>query len=292
MGHDVDDLDLQILRLLQVDGRASNVEMARRLGVAESTVRKRLDRLLQEEVLRVVALPNLEKVGLPVEVLCFLQVSPAALKEVAAHLGRLPPVRSLRYTTGEYQLVLEACFPGEEALHEFLNERLSALPGIVRVSTAQVLHAAKRQEAWRLPQETLPLVLIVDDDPDFVETTRLVLEREGHRVASAAYGREALEKMRRQTPDLVILDVMMRGVLDGVSVTEAMYDDEGLTEVPILMVSSIPNSPYAEMFPTEGALHVDGFLTKPVSPEKLLAETQRLLAQSGRVRSAAEAAFH
>ncbi|MGQ9585699.1 MAG: response regulator [Anaerolineae bacterium] len=282
MTEEVDDLDLAIIGLLQEDGRVPNVEVARALGVAESTVRKRLDRLLQNGVLRVVAVPNLPKVGLPVEVLVWLQVSPAGVKEVASRLRNLPEVRTLRFTTGEYQLTLEACFPSQEALHAFLNERLSTLPGTVRMSTAQVLHTEKRSEEWRLPRRTRPLVLVVDDDPDFVETTRWVLEREGHQVDSAADGREALERMRRRTPDVVVLDVMMRGVLDGVSVSEAMQRDEKLMEVPVVMVSSIPDSPYAEMFPTDRSLHMDAFLTKPVSPERLAGEVQKLLALVGR----------
>ncbi|NLG27169.1 MAG: response regulator [Chloroflexi bacterium] len=58
-------------------------------------------------------------------------------------------------------------------------------------------------------------ILVVDDDPDFVEATRLVLNRSGHEVLSAADGDEGLERVRADRPDLIILDVIMKTVLDG-----------------------------------------------------------------------------
>ncbi|MBC7256762.1 MAG: response regulator, partial [Chloroflexi bacterium] len=55
-------------------------------------------------------------------------------------------------------------------------------------------------------------ILIVDDDPDFVETTRLVLESAGHEVVSAADGDEGLKRVAQEKPDLVILDIIMKTV--------------------------------------------------------------------------------
>lgn len=279
MPDSVDELDLQIITLLQGDGRMSNVEIARALGIAESTVRKRLERLLQNGTVRIVAIPDLSKVGWPVRVLLSLQVSPAQVREVAHRLAALPEVISLHFTTGEYQLAAEACFPSESALHTFLSERLPSLHGVVRLTSAQVLQTVKGCETWRLPPPAPPTVLVVDDDPDFVEVTRIVLRAEGLEVHSAMSGQEALQAMRTNPPDLVILDVMMEGILDGVRVSDALRQDERLSRIPVLMVSSIPQSPYAEMFPTDGALHIDGFLTKPVSPDRLAREVKRLLAR-------------
>ena len=290
MPDSVDELDLQIIALLQEDGRMSNVEIARALGIAESTVRKRLERLLQNGTVRIVAIPDLPKVGRPVRVLLSLQVSPAWVREVARRLAALPEVISLHFTTGEYQLAAEACFPSERALHAFLSERLSSLQGVVRLTSAQVLQTVKGRETWRLPPPAPPTVLVVDDDPDFVEVTRIALKAEGFDVQSAVSGQEALQAMQASPPDVVILDVMMRGILDGVRVSDAMRQDERLARIPVLMVSSIPESPYAEMFPTDGALHVDGFLTKPVPPERLVDEVRRLLARD-RASPAREAAY-
>ena len=67
-------------------------------------------------------------------------------------------------------------------------------------------------------------VLVVDDDADFVEIVRTIL-KEHYDITTAANGKQALSQMRKQKPDLVLLDVMMSYVLDGLDVTEAMNQD-------------------------------------------------------------------
>ena len=120
-------------------------------------------------------------------------------------------------------------------------------------------------------------ILVVDDDPDFVEFTRIVLEREGHTVVSAAGGGEALDKIAEDTPDLIVLDVIMDTVLDGLSVSQELGEHEDYKQVPIIMITSIANTDYAELFPTDEYVHLDTFLTKPVAPERLVKEVNRLL---------------
>jgi CheY-like chemotaxis protein len=118
-------------------------------------------------------------------------------------------------------------------------------------------------------------ILIVDDDPDFVKATRIVLEGEGYQVNSAAGGKEGFQKMLDQKPDLVILDVMMDTVLDGVTITRKMHNDQTTTKIPILMVTSIANTDYAELFPTDEYIHIEAFLSKPIDPENLIKKVRR-----------------
>jgi CheY-like chemotaxis protein len=120
-------------------------------------------------------------------------------------------------------------------------------------------------------------ILVVDDDPDFVETTRIVLEREGHTIASAAGGGEALDKIAEDTPDLIILDVIMDSVLEGLSVSRELSQHSDYRDIPIVMITSIPDTDYAELFPTDEYVHLDTFLTKPVAPDRLVKEVDRLL---------------
>ena len=120
-------------------------------------------------------------------------------------------------------------------------------------------------------------ILVVDDDPDFVESTRLVLEPQGYEVISAANSDEGLAKVQEEKPDLVILDVVMTTVLDGLQMSQRMHDDIALRDIPILMVTSIANIDYAALFPTDEAIHIDAFLSKPVSPDRLFIEVGRLL---------------
>lgn len=131
----------------------------------------------------------------------------------------------------------------------------------------------------------MTVILVVDDDPDFVETTRLVLERAGYRVISAADGDEGLAVARAQKPDLVILDVIMKTVLDGLSMSQQMAQDPEQRRVPILMVTSIANSDYAALFPTDEYIHIDDFVSKPIAPAELLRRVDALLTRAGVARS-------
>jgi CheY-like chemotaxis protein len=120
-------------------------------------------------------------------------------------------------------------------------------------------------------------VLVIDDDPDFVEATRLVLVSGGYEVVSAADGDEGLAMVHQEKPDLVILDVIMDTVLDGLNVSRELADDPEHRDMPILMVTSIANSDYAALFPTDEYIHIDDFVSKPIAPQDLLKRVKRLL---------------
>ena len=120
-------------------------------------------------------------------------------------------------------------------------------------------------------------ILIADDDPDFVQIISTILRSEGHKVASAKDGEQALRMMREEKVDLILLDVMMASTLDGVGVAHEMQGDPSLKDIPIVMISSIISSPHASMFPTDEYIAIDNFLSKPVAPGKLLSEVKRLL---------------
>ena len=75
-------------------------------------------------------------------------------------------------------------------------------------------------------------ILIVDDDPDFVAATRVVLEKEGHQVIHAPNGDIGYTRTKKEQPDLMILDVIMDSVLDGVATSERIHDDPELRDTP------------------------------------------------------------
>lgn len=120
-------------------------------------------------------------------------------------------------------------------------------------------------------------ILVVDDDPDFVEAMRLTLEPNGYQVISAASGDEGLAKVKSEQPDLVILDVIMASVLDGLQMSQRMQENPEHKRIPVLMVTSIANTDYAALFPTDEYIHIDGFLSKPVAPDVLLKRVSELL---------------
>jgi CheY-like chemotaxis protein len=123
-------------------------------------------------------------------------------------------------------------------------------------------------------------ILVVDDDSDFQNATRIVLEKEGHTIIAAKNGDEGYQRAQKDHPDLVILDVMMDSVLDGVSMSQQMHDDDSTREIPILMVTSIANTDYAELFPTDEYIHIRGFMSKPIVPAKLIKQVNKLLPKS------------
>ncbi len=120
-------------------------------------------------------------------------------------------------------------------------------------------------------------ILVVDDDPDFVEIMRTILTSRGYRVLSAANGAQAMQQIAAAQPDLMILDIMMSTVLDGYLLSEKLASDPQFSYLPIIMVSSIAETPHAGMFPLEDRLHMDAWLSKPVNPNDLLKKVEELL---------------
>jgi Lrp/AsnC family transcriptional regulator for asnA, asnC and gidA len=275
-----DETDLRIISLLQEDGRMSNVDLARTLMMAEGTVRKRVDRLISERVIRVVALPNPAAVGCPLLAVIMLCVDLAHVESVAQTLKEMPEVRWVAHATGKYDLILEAAFASDEQLRQFLTGSLAGVAGAQGATTAHVLRTVKSLADWRIPQLPSPTILVVDDDADYVEMTRTVLETAGYHVLSAANGSQALSLMRREHPALVIMDVMMDGLLDGLDASRAIRMDQNLKRIPIIMISSITRSEYADMFPTQESIPIDAFISKPVNPTRLLEEIERLIKSS------------
>jgi CheY-like chemotaxis protein len=120
-------------------------------------------------------------------------------------------------------------------------------------------------------------VLVVDDDPDFVNYTSRVLEKAGHDVVSAANGAKALKTMRSDRPDVVLLDVMMSYILDGLDVSRKMAEDPALKDIPVIMVTSLTAVKGSGVFPTDEYTPVDEWLSKPVDPDTLLARVDESL---------------
>jgi CheY-like chemotaxis protein len=121
-------------------------------------------------------------------------------------------------------------------------------------------------------------VLVVDDDPDFVKVTSKVLASAGHEVFSAGNGAKALQSMRQEPPDVVLLDIMMSYILDGLDVSREMSEDPALKEIPVIMVTSLTGVKGSGMFPTDEYVPVDEWLSKPVDPETLLQRVDEALA--------------
>ena len=116
-------------------------------------------------------------------------------------------------------------------------------------------------------------VLIADDEPNIVISLEFLMKREGHRVSVARDGDAALETIRRERPDLVLLDVMMPGK-SGFEVCQAVRGDESLAAVKILMLSAKGRD---TDLAKGNALGADAYMTKPFSTRELAEKVRELL---------------
>jgi two-component system alkaline phosphatase synthesis response regulator PhoP len=123
-------------------------------------------------------------------------------------------------------------------------------------------------------------ILVVDDDPDLVESVTMILENKNHEVIQAYGGIEGLEKTKAEKPDAIILDVMMPDK-DGYEVCKELKGDPEYSEIPILLltavVSQISSSTYTSRMGME--TEADDYIDKPVEPGELAKLVERLLAK-------------
>jgi CheY-like chemotaxis protein len=122
-------------------------------------------------------------------------------------------------------------------------------------------------------------VLIVDDDADFIEATRAVLESAGYAVESATTGQAGVERARKGGIDLVLLDVMMTRDTEGFHVARELKDGAETGDLPIIMLTSVAQATGFEFSPETDSdyMPVDAFLEKPVDPETLIKRASDIL---------------
>ena len=113
-------------------------------------------------------------------------------------------------------------------------------------------------------------ILLIDDDPDFVEATKTILESKPYEVIVAFAGDEGLKKARAESPDLVLLDIIMPGT-DGFSAAEQFKKDPGLSKIPVVMLTSYAERRAGTGIPVSKGyqLEAEDYVEKPVSPEEL-----------------------
>ena len=114
-------------------------------------------------------------------------------------------------------------------------------------------------------------ILIVDDDPDLVEAVSMLLEASGMEPIAAYGGVEGLEKAKSESPDLIVLDVMMPDK-DGYAVAKELSKDDKLSEIPVIMLTAVVDHIGSTHYShADGKdLMADDYFQKPVDPEELV----------------------
>jgi DNA-binding response OmpR family regulator len=126
------------------------------------------------------------------------------------------------------------------------------------------------------------VILVVDDDPDIVATSRIILESNGYEVQTAVNGKDAVSILSRTKPDLVLLDVMMTSDTEGFDLAFKLKEDPEFKDLPIIMLTSFLDKVRAEgpgpfEFILGEAWPVEWLFEKPLDTKKLLARIEAIL---------------
>ncbi len=122
-------------------------------------------------------------------------------------------------------------------------------------------------------------ILIIDDESDFIDSIKGILEARGYKTESANDGDEGLKKAKVFNPDLILLDVMMTRKTEGFDVSRKIPKDEALKSIPVILVTGIReklNLPFG-FEPDKTWLPVKAILEKTVKPDQLLAEIEKYI---------------
>lgn len=132
-----------------------------------------------------------------------------------------------------------------------------------------------------------PKILIIDDDPDVVELLRITLEANKYDVFSAGNGTEGLALIKKIRPDLIILDVMMETMTDGLQISYKLRSQDPQSEyrefskIPILMITGVSQKMHMKLSPEKDSdyLPVDDFLEKPIRTDPFLEKIKKLISR-------------
>jgi CheY-like chemotaxis protein len=135
-------------------------------------------------------------------------------------------------------------------------------------------------ESFAMPR-SMPLILLIDDDPDFTAMNKLMLESKGYRILCANDPREALKKMAEEKPSLVITDLMMQNLDSGFAFSRQMKEDPQFKDIPVIILTSVNSQHGFDFHPRSpeelSAMHADAFFEKPIVSKAFLKKVEELI---------------
>ncbi|MBS1836437.1 MAG: Lrp/AsnC family transcriptional regulator [Actinobacteria bacterium] len=146
----IDEIDAQLIRRLQVDGRRPYTQLAREVGLSEAAVRQRVQRLLDSGVMQIVAVTDPLQLGLHRQAMILIKVE-GDVRDVAAELSAFDEVDYLVLTAGSVDILAEVLVHDDDALLELLNDRIRKVPGVVGTESVIYLRLTKQTYAWNIP---------------------------------------------------------------------------------------------------------------------------------------------
>ena len=140
---DLDPLDLMILGEMEIDGRRSASSLAKNLGISRAYAGRRLQRLLDQQVTRIVAFTNPLVLGYQTVAIIGIQVLPSEINRAAQALSQYPNIYLMLITAGQQDIIIWTMFQSPSHLSEFLCSELGAVPGITSTETMMILEMRK-----------------------------------------------------------------------------------------------------------------------------------------------------
>jgi Lrp/AsnC family transcriptional regulator for asnA, asnC and gidA len=145
---ELDDLDVEIIRRLQYNGRMPFTQIAAELGVSEGAVRRRVKRLTESAVLQIVAIAEPQYLGWNAAAMIGVSVQAGQTDAVAHEVAQFPEVSYLFMASGEFDLFVEVYCRDREHFVAFLSERLQKIPGVQHTRTFTILKMYKLSYRW------------------------------------------------------------------------------------------------------------------------------------------------
>ncbi len=149
----IDELDAKIISVLQSDGRMSNTDIAKMLDVSEATVRGRIKRLTEDEIIQIVAVGNPLKLGFEITGDLYITVDMKKMDNVIAELRNFRELWYIVATTGRFNINAEFVVRDLEALNDLVYNRLSHIDGIEQIETSVIMKYIKRRYDFGTPLE-------------------------------------------------------------------------------------------------------------------------------------------
>jgi Lrp/AsnC family transcriptional regulator for asnA, asnC and gidA len=140
----MDKLDLSILASLQTDGRRPFTDIAQELGVSEGTVRNRVAKLIEKQVLHIVGLVDPGSLGFNAPAVIGVSVAEGDIEQIAASIAAYSEVSYLIMVSGEFDFIVEVLCKSRDHLANFLNYKLRKVPGVERTQTFMTLRTFKK----------------------------------------------------------------------------------------------------------------------------------------------------
>lgn len=149
----LDQLDYEILQALHRDARVAASEIARETGANERTIRKRIDRLVEQGIIRLSAILNPQAFGYVTAADIFIEVDPDHEQQVISTLMAMPEVTYVAYGQGSNDISFEARFKDNDALREFMRHTLTNIEGVTVTRYALVPRILRNIDEWMPPKD-------------------------------------------------------------------------------------------------------------------------------------------